>query len=86
MTTWTKSGGKWSKKSLFLSRFRVKNVHIEVGGGQKRAKLCPRSHCMPPCGLYSNFKQFLLNKVTDSIKARILLAEPLNSANLFIDL
>ena len=23
---------------------RVKNVHVEVGGGQKRAKLCPRSH------------------------------------------
>ena len=44
MTTWTRRGGRWSKKSLFLSTFRVKNVHVEVGGGQKRAKLCPRSH------------------------------------------
>ena len=36
------------QKPLFLSTFRVKNVHVEVGGGQRRAKLCPRSpqqHC-----------------------------------------
>ena len=26
----------------FLSTFRVENVHVEVGGGQKRTKLCPR--------------------------------------------
>ena len=44
MTTLTKRGGRWFKKSLFLSMFRVKNVHVEVGGGQKMAKLCPRSH------------------------------------------
>ena len=44
MTTWTKRGGRWFKKSLFLSTFRVKNVHVEVGSGQKRAKLCPRNH------------------------------------------
>ena len=44
MTTWTRRGDRWSKKYLFLSTFRVKNVHVEVGGGQKRAKLCPRSH------------------------------------------
>ena len=44
MTMWTRRGGRWSKKSLFLSTFRVKNVHVEVGGGQKRSKLCPRSH------------------------------------------
>ena len=44
MTTWTRRGGRWSKKYLFLSTFRVKNVHVEVGGGQKRAKLCPCSH------------------------------------------
>ena len=44
MPMWTRRGGRWSKKSLFLSTFRVKNVHVEVGGGQKRAKLCPRSH------------------------------------------
>ena len=52
MTTWTRRGGSWSKKSLFLSTFKVKNVHVEVGGGQKRTKLCPRSHWMPPnwCG------------------------------------
>ena len=37
MTTWTKSG-RWSKKSRFLSAFRVKNVHVEVGGDQKREK------------------------------------------------
>ena len=30
-------------KMSFLSTFRVENVHVEVGGGQKRAKLCPRS-------------------------------------------
>ena len=48
MTTWTRRGGRWSKKSLFLSTFRVKNVRVEVSGGQKRAKLCPRSHWMPP--------------------------------------
>jgi hypothetical protein len=41
MTTWTRRGGQ---KSLFLSTFRVKNVHVEVGGGQKSSKLCPRSH------------------------------------------
>ena len=28
--------------------FRAKNVHVEVGGGQKRAKLFPRSHWIPP--------------------------------------
>ena len=44
MTTWTRRGGRWSKKCIFLSMFRVKNVQVEVGGGQKRAKLCPRSH------------------------------------------
>ena len=27
------------QKSLFLSTFGVKNVHVEVGGGQKKAKL-----------------------------------------------
>ena len=32
------------KKCLFLSTFMVKNVHVEVGGGHKRAKLCPHSH------------------------------------------
>ena len=37
-----------SNKCLFLSTFRVKIVHVEVGGGQKRAKLCPRSHRMSP--------------------------------------
>ena len=47
MTTWTRRGGRWSKNSLFLSTIRVKTVHVEVGGGQKRAKLCPRSHWMP---------------------------------------
>ena len=47
-TAWTRKGGRWSKRSLFLSTFRVKNIHLEVGGGQKRAKLCPRSHRMPP--------------------------------------
>jgi hypothetical protein len=35
-----------AKKVSFLSTLRVKNVHMEVGGGQKRAKLCPRSHLM----------------------------------------
>ena len=30
-------------KNLY-STFRVKNVHVEVGGGQKRAKLCSRNH------------------------------------------
>ena len=35
MTTWTRRGGRWSKKCLFLSTFRVKNVHVEIGGGQK---------------------------------------------------
>ena len=48
MTTWTRRGARWSKKYLFLSTFRVKNVQVEVGGGQKKAKLCPRSHWMPP--------------------------------------
>ena len=31
-------------KCLFLSTFRVKNLHVEIGGGQKRATLCPHSH------------------------------------------
>ena len=39
----------WSKKCQFLSKIKVNNVHLEVGGGQKRAKLCPRSHWMSPC-------------------------------------
>ena len=36
------------QKCKFLSTFKVKNVHVEVGGGKKRTKLCPRSHWMPP--------------------------------------
>ena len=44
MTTWARRSGRWSKKCLFLSMFRVKNVQVEESGGQKRAKLCPRSH------------------------------------------
>ena len=35
------------QKCLFLSRFGVKNVHIEVGS-QKRGKSCPRSYRMTP--------------------------------------
>ena len=35
MTTWTRKGWQVVKKCLFLSTFRVKNVHVEVGGGQK---------------------------------------------------
>ena len=35
MITWTRRGGRWSKKSLFLSMFRVKNIHLEVDGGLK---------------------------------------------------
>ena len=31
-------GLRCSKKSLFLSTFRVRNVHVEVGCGQKVAK------------------------------------------------
>ena len=37
----------FGQKMPFLSTPRVKNVHVEVVGGQKRAKLCPRSHCTP---------------------------------------
>ena len=48
MTTWTRSGGKWSKNAYFWSTFRVKNVCVEVGGGQKRTKLCPRSPWTTP--------------------------------------
>ena len=49
LCTWTRRGGRWSKKSLFLSTFRVENVHVEIGGVvKKKAKLCPRSHWMPP--------------------------------------
>ena len=40
--TWTTRGDP--EKSLFLSTFRVKNVHVDIGGGQKRAKLCSSSH------------------------------------------
>ena len=32
---------------IFVHVQRLK-VHLEVGGGQKRAKLCPRSHWMSP--------------------------------------
>ena len=49
MTTRTRRGGRWSKKYLFLSMFRVKNVHVEVGDGQKSAKLCSFSHSILPC-------------------------------------
>ena len=27
--------GRWSKNCQFLSTFKVENVHMEVGGGQK---------------------------------------------------
>ena len=43
MTMWTRKSGRGYKKCLILSTFRVKNVNVEVGGGQKRAKLCPRN-------------------------------------------
>ena len=36
------------QKCLFLSTFRVKNVHEEIGGGQKRATLCP-GHVVIKC-------------------------------------
>ena len=52
MTMCTRRGDRWSIKCLFLSTFRVEIVHVEVGGGQKRAKLCPRSHWMPPNSKY----------------------------------
>ena len=61
MTTWTRIGGRWSKKILFLSTFRVKNDHVDIGGGQKRAKLCSRSPWMPLIKLwkeYVNLKPF----------------------------
>ena len=35
MTTWRKGGGRWSK---------IKNVHVEIGGAQKKEKLRPGSH------------------------------------------
>ena len=38
MTKCTRRGGMWFKKCQFLSTFKVKYVHVEVGGGQKRAK------------------------------------------------
>ena len=56
MTTWTRRGGRWSKKGLFCpgsywmipcARSTVRfNIHVGVGCGQKRTKLCPRSHWM----------------------------------------
>ena len=39
MTTWTRRDGGWFKKSLFLSTFGDKNVHVEGGGGQKKVKI-----------------------------------------------
>ena len=30
--------GRWSKHCQFLSTFKIRNIHVEVGGGQKRAK------------------------------------------------
>ena len=43
MVSWSKIGGRWSKNCQFLSTFKIKNVHVKIGGGQKRAKLRPRS-------------------------------------------
>ena len=41
MTTWTRRGGRYVvQKSLFLSTFRVENVHVEVGGGVKKGQNC----------------------------------------------
>ena len=30
--------GRWSKNCQFLSAFKIRNIHVEVGSGQKRAK------------------------------------------------
>ena len=40
-------GGKGSNICRRMDK-RVKNVHLEVGGDQKRAKLCSSSHRMIP--------------------------------------
>ena len=64
------------QKVSFLSTFRVKNVHVEVGGGQKRAKLCPRSHWMPPyvsiglCWWVQKLAVFLTNGTLISLIAK----------------
>ena len=52
--------------------FRIKNVHIEVGGGQKMAKLCPRSCWMPP-----KMNNLVGNPITQFVEAiqRFCLAE-----------
>ena len=42
-STWTRRGGRWSKNAI-LSTFKVKNVHLEVGGCQRKAKLYSHSH------------------------------------------
>ena len=28
----------------FLYMLKIENVHVEIAGGQKRTKFCPRSH------------------------------------------
>ena len=43
------------KNLYFCPRLGLKNVPVEVGGGQIRSKLCPRSHWMPP-----KFDKFLV--------------------------
>ena len=39
--------GRWSENCLFLSTFRVKNVHSDIGRWWKRSKLCLRSYWVP---------------------------------------
>ena len=54
-STWTRRGGRWSKNAI-LSTFKVKNVHLEVGGCQRKAKLY--SQLVIECLLIPSFDNF----------------------------
>ena len=44
--TWTRRGGRWSKKSLFLSTFRFKNVHVHSFFGSCGFQWCGFHLCV----------------------------------------
>ena len=69
MTTWTRRGGRWSKKCQFLSTVKVNNVH-SYGGRcwSKRAKLCPRSHLMSPIAQWGEILSFIFTKNHNKIE------------------
>ena len=74
MTTRTRRGGRWFKKCQFLSTLKIKNVHVEVGGGQKMAmspnrKLNPKEHGLFG-GIFFGEIRFVFNKFSFTLRSQ----------------